>query len=43
MDLVSFVEFNNNLRAVQKTQASALMAIRQFWGELLGSGESLVA
>ena len=42
MDLVSFVEFQNALKAVQKTQASALMAIRQFWGELLSSGESLV-
>lgn len=35
MDLVSYVEFHNNFKAVQKHHAAALKATRDFWRELM--------
>jgi hypothetical protein len=35
MDLVSYVEFQNNYRALLQSHMSALKAIRGFWRELL--------
>lgn len=41
MDLVSFVEYQNSMKSVQKLQSGALGAMSQFWGQLLPRNEPM--